>query len=196
MLVTLATNPIWVLKTRFLSTNATEAGSYTSLRDGISTMLRTEGWGSFYKGLGVSMMGVSHGGVQFAVYSPLQDFWMGYRRRIMTGGLTWDANAEARSPTTAGDKPSTQATLVISSLAKITAGVVTYPYQVLRSRLQTYDSEVRFGKGIKEVSKRMWQESGLREFYRGVGMNTVRVLPATWVTFLVYENVRWWAGRE
>lgn len=188
MLVTLATNPIWVLKTRFLSTDATAAGSYPNLFSGIKTIYTHEGYRGFYRGLGVSLVGVSHGGVQFAVYEPLKQFWVRHYPRIVTGGIVPGGRAD--------EKPSTQATLVISSLAKITAGVVTYPYQVVRSRLQTYDSEVRFGKGIKEVSKRVWLESGVRGFYRGVGMNTVRVLPATWVTFLVYENVRWWVGRE
>ena len=187
MLVTLATNPIWVLKTRFLSTDATAAGSYQNLWSGIKEISQKEGYRGFYRGLGVSLVGVSHGGVQFSVYEPLKQFWVRYYPRIVTGGLVEGSVDE---------KPSMQATLVISSLAKITAGVVTYPYQVVRSRLQTYDSEVRFGKGIKDVSKRVWHESGIRGFYRGVGMNTIRVLPATWVTFLVYENVRWWVGRE
>ena len=188
MAVTLATNPIWVLKTRFLSTDASAAGSYQSLWSGIKTISATEGYRGFYRGLGVSLIGVSHGGVQFAVYEPLKAFWVRWRSRIVTGGLVEGGGAE--------EKPSTQATLVISSAAKIAAGVATYPYQVVRSRLQTYDSEVRFGRGVREVSGRGWRESGVKGFYRGVGMNTVRVLPATWVTFLVYENVRWWAGRE
>lgn len=176
MLVTLATNPIWVLKTRFLSTDASSAGSYANVSAGVHEILRNEGWRGFYKGLGASMIGVSHGGVQFAVYSPLQAAYHRYFKM------------------TEGERPSTQATLMISSAAKVTAGVVTYPYQVVRSRLQTYDAEVRFGKGIREVAKRVWAESGINGFYRGVGMNTVRVLPATWVTFLVYENMKWWAG--
>jgi solute carrier family 25 folate transporter 32 len=58
--------------------------------------------------------------------------------------------------------------------------------------LQTYDSELRFGKGIVGVSKKIWKEEGTRGFYRGLGPNIVRVLPATWVTFLVYENVRYY----
>lgn len=93
------------------------------------------------------------------------------------------------------EKLGNTATLVISGSAKIFAGTVTYPYQVIRSRLQTYHSETRFGKGIRGVVAKIWKEEGWRGFYRGLGTNIVRVLPATWVTFLVYENVRYYATR-
>jgi solute carrier family 25 folate transporter 32 len=92
------------------------------------------------------------------------------------------------------------ALLVMSGFAKIFAGTVTYPYQVVRSRLQTYDSEARFGKGIRGVMVKIWREDGFRGFYRGLGPNIVKVLPSTWVTFLVYENVKYylsaWAEDE
>jgi solute carrier family 25 folate transporter 32 len=42
------------------------------------------------------------------------------------------------------------------------------------------------------VGTKIWREEGLRGFYRGLGTNVLRVLPATWVTFLVYENVRYY----
>jgi solute carrier family 25 folate transporter 32 len=85
-----------------------------------------------------------------------------------------------------------EATLMISAAAKIVAGTATYPYQVIRSRLQTYDAEERFGKGIRGVVRNVWREHGLKGFYKGVGPNILRVMPATWVTFLVYENVRYY----
>jgi len=137
-----------------------------------------EGWRGFYRGLGVSCLGVSHGAVQFTVYEPLKKYWQRY---LGTRALTGQ-----------GDKLGNDATLVISSSAKIIAGTVTYPYQVVRSRLQTYDAEERFGKGITGVVSKIWREDGLRGFYKGLGPSVVKVLPATWVTFLVYENMRYY----
>jgi solute carrier family 25 (mitochondrial folate transporter), member 32 len=121
--------------------------------------------------------------VQFAVYEPLKREW---RRHLAREGAD-------RGDTSAGqEKLGNTATLVISGSAKIVAGAVTYPYQVVRSRLQTYESEERFGKGIRGVVAKVWREEGWRGFYRGLGTNVLRVLPATWVTFLVYENVRYY----
>ncbi|KOS18640.1 Mitochondrial FAD carrier protein FLX1 [Escovopsis weberi] len=155
---TALSNPIWVIKTRMLSSDRGSHGAYPSMLSGARSILRTEGPRGFYRGLGVSLIGVSHGAVQFA-------------------HLT------------------TEATVVISSCAKLVAGAVTYPYQVLRSRLQNYQADDRFGKGLKGVVKRTWGEEGIRGFYRGLVPGVVRVMPATWVTFLVYENVRYYLPR-
>lgn len=137
--------------------------------------------------MGIGLLGVSHGAVQFAVYEPLKRAWMKYvegENQIRRGGMSQDK-----------EKLGNTATLIISGTAKIIAGTTTYPYQVVRSRLQTYDSEKRFGKGIRGVVGQVWREEGWKGFYRGVGPNVVRVLPATWVTFLVYENVRYYLPR-
>ncbi|TQV92149.1 hypothetical protein V2A60_004450 [Cordyceps javanica] len=171
------TNPVWVLKTRMLSSDHGAHGAYPSMLAGARTILRTEGLQGFYRGLGVSLVGVSHGAVQFAVYEPLKRAY--YGRRLRRRGV-----ASETSPM------SPEATVAISSCAKLVAGAVTYPYQVVRSRLQNYQADERFGRGASGVMARIWREEGLRGFYRGLVPGVVRVMPATWVTFLVYENVK------
>lgn len=180
-LITLSTNPIWVLKTRMLSSDKGTEGAYQSMWHGAKHVLKTEGVKGFYRGAGVSLLGNSHGAVQFAVYDPLKNIWRRYLAR--------DQSIQRE------DKLSNTATLVISGSAKVFAGTITYPYQVLRSRLQTYHSEETFGRGIRGVAAKIWREEGWKGFYRGLGTNVVRVLPATWVTFLVYENVRYYLPR-
>ncbi|KAK1972791.1 mitochondrial carrier [Colletotrichum sublineola] len=170
------TNPVWVIKTRMISSDRTAAGAYQSMWSGAKVLYRSEGWRGFYRGLGVGLIGVSHGAVQFAVYEPAKKMYFAGRQR--------KGDNDGRL--------SNEATVVISSAAKLVAGAVTYPYQVLRSRLQTYDADERFGRGIRGVVARMWQEEGLRGFYRGLIPGVVRVMPATWVTFLVYENVKFY----
>ncbi|KAG9247094.1 mitochondrial carrier domain-containing protein [Calycina marina] len=180
---TLSTAPIWVLKTRMLSSERESRGAYQNMWQGVRHIWRTDGVKGFYRGAAVSLMGVSHGAVQFAVYDPLKKLW---KRHLISNSLGSEGEEV---------KMGTAATLGLSSSAKIVAGAVTYPYQVLRSRLQTYDAEKRFGRGIRGVATRMWREDGWRGFYRGLATNIVRVLPATWVTFLVYENARFYLTR-
>ncbi|KFY12437.1 hypothetical protein V492_03879 [Pseudogymnoascus sp. VKM F-4246] len=182
LLTTLATNPIWVLKTRMLSTDRGALGAYPSMWAGARAIARTEGWRGFYRGMGASCLGVSHGAVQFGVYEPMKRAWLAYAAR-----RGWEGEEKG--------KMGYEATLVISGGAKMVAGCATYPYQVVRARLQTYNAEARFGRGIMGVVGRLWREEGVRGFYRGLGLNMVRVLPATWVTFLVYENVRYYLPR-
>ena len=181
-IITLSTNPIWVLKTRMLSSDKGSEGAYESMWHGTREVFRKEGMRGFYRGAGISLLGNSHGAVQFAVYEPLKSIW----RKYVAKDHTLSRKGEKE------EKLGNTATLVISGSAKVAAGTVTYPYQVVRSRLQTYHSEERFGRGIRGVAGKIWREEGWRGFYRGLGTNIVRVLPATWVTFLVYENVRYY----
>ncbi|KAL8400488.1 hypothetical protein RB594_000760 [Gaeumannomyces avenae] len=188
--VQVLTNPVWVLKTRMLSSDRGSAGAYPSMREGAARIWRGEGAAGFYRGLGISLLGVSHGAVQFAVYEPAKRVYLDRgrrRRRPPGGGRDYDGDGDGDAAATA---TSNEATVVISTAAKLTAGAATYPYQVLRSRLQNYDAEARFGRGIAGVARRLWREEGLGGFYRGLVPGVVRVLPATWVTFLVYENVK------
>ncbi|CAM1508305.1 Fc.00g051530.m01.CDS01 [Cosmosporella sp. VM-42] len=179
---TALTNPVWVLKTRMISSDRGAKGAYPSMWAGAKTIFRTEGVKGFYRGLGVSLLGVSHGAVQFAVYEPAKQWY--FSRREAKQGISSD-----KAPMT------TEATVLLSSGAKLVAGAVTYPYQVLRSRLQNYEAEERFGKGFRGVVRRVWTEEGVRGFYRGLVPGVVRVMPATWVTFLVYENVKYYLPR-
>jgi solute carrier family 25 (mitochondrial folate transporter), member 32 len=167
-----------------LSTDRAALGAYPSMWAGARAIARTEGWRGFYRGMGASCLGVSHGAVQFGVYEPMKRAWLAYVARSAEPGEEG-----------AGGKMGYEATLAISGAAKMVAGCATYPYQVVRARLQTYNAEARFGKGITGVVGRVWREEGVRGFYRGLGLNIVRVLPATWVTFLVYENVRFYLPR-
>ncbi|KAI0898033.1 mitochondrial carrier [Annulohypoxylon nitens] len=176
------TNPLWVLKTRMLSSDRGSAGAYPDLRSGVTQLFRDEGWRGFYRGLGISLFGVAHGAVQFAVYDPLKRLYFSRR-------------AGASSPDFREQRISNEATVAISGVAKLVAGAVTYPYQVIRSRLQNYDADARFGRGIRGVVGRTWKEEGWRGFYRGIVPSVVRVLPATWVTFLVYENMKFYLPR-
>lgn len=172
-------NPIWVVKTRMLASDKGSKGAYPSMWSGFRTIYSTEGVRGLYRGLGVSMIGVSHGAVQFAVYEPAKRVYFARRKRMGSDN----------------GRMTTEATVLISSVSKLIAGAVTYPYQVLRSRLQVYHADEKFGKGFRGVVRMTWKEEGIRGFYRGLIPGVVRVMPSTWVTFLVYENVRYYLPR-
>lgn len=181
--VQILTNPIWVLKVRMLSSDRGAVGAYPSMWAGAVQLFRTEGWRGFYRGLGISLFGVSHGAVQFAVYDSAKRIYFARRRTK----LEQDGQM-SHGPL----KVSNEVTLLLSSVSKLVAGAVTYPYQVIRSRLQNFNADEQYGRGIQGVVKRTWQHEGLRGFYRGIVPGVIRVMPATWVTFLVYENMKFY----
>ncbi|KAI9040888.1 putative mitochondrial folate carrier protein Flx1 [Aspergillus affinis] len=182
MLTSILTNPIWVIKTRMLSTGSRMPEAYTSFTSGAAQIYRSEGIGGFYRGLIPALFGVSHGALQFMAYEQLKLY-----RATMSPG---SASGGGDRPTTTQRRELGNLDLfVISSLSKICAGCVTYPYQVLRSRLQTYDAHVVY-RGVWDATVKIGSKEGIAGFYKGLGPNLIRVLPSTWVTFLVYENTR------
>ncbi|BFZ62863.1 mitochondrial FAD carrier protein flx1 [Saitoella coloradoensis] len=185
---TLLTNPIWVIKTRMIvhahappplpppaassgsaTTTTTGVRGYRSLPDALRRIWREEGVRGYYRGLVPALFGVSHGAVQFAAYEKLKHW----------------KNADG-----------TWSYLWMSATSKIVASVVTYPYQVVKSRIQSQpyhpqpqSQEAAYHyKGVLDVVRRTWRAEGLGGFYKGLGPNVVRVMPATCVTFVVYET--------
>jgi solute carrier family 25 folate transporter 32 len=181
----LLTNPIWVIKTRMLSTGKQVPGAYTSFSSGIRQIYRTEGFTGFYRGLVPGLFGVSHGALQFMAYEQLKRYRTAELETDLTGAAA--AGAEAKSPRSA--ELSNIDYLFLSGLAKIFAGCATYPYQLLRARLQTYDAAGTY-RGVVDVIAQTWRTERIAGFYKGLGPNLLRVLPSTWVTFLVYENLK------
>ncbi|KAE8348744.1 mitochondrial carrier [Aspergillus coremiiformis] len=183
MLTSILTNPIWVIKTRMLSTSSRIPGAYASFTTGASQIYYSEGIPGFYRGVLPALFGVSHGALQFMAYEKLK-----LRRIKKTFTLASDDD-HAEPQQVRWRELGNLDFFVMSSLSKIFAGCVTYPYQVLRSRLQTYDAHLIY-RGVQDAIVQIWAKEGVAGFYKGLGPNVLRVLPSTWVTFLVYENTR------
>ncbi|KAK9475951.1 mitochondrial carrier domain-containing protein [Lipomyces japonicus] len=166
----LLTNPVWVIKTRMLSTSSTHDGAYKSMVDGFLTIHRHEGIRGFYRGFLPSLLGVGHGAIQLMVYEKLK---------------TWYLNRQANGHV----QLSTSQFITFSAFSKIVASLFMYPYQVVRSRLQRYDADNVY-RSLSDVVKKTYQTEGYLGFYKGLIPNLLRVVPATCVTFVVYENTK------
>ncbi|KAJ7727901.1 mitochondrial carrier domain-containing protein [Mycena metata] len=168
------TNPIWVVKVRMFTTRPDSPNAYRGVFHGFSSIIRSEGVLGLFRGTSLALFGVSNGALQFVVYERLK------RWGIRTG----------REWTTEVDKLSNTAYSVMSGGSKIAALALTYPYQVVRSRIQNNATNHLYPT-IPATIRRTWTQEGARGFYRGLGTNLVRVLPGTCVTFVVYENIAW-----
>ena len=91
--------------------------------------------------------------------------------------------------------------LTFAAISKLVAALTTYPYQVnyieryydvnrsfqvVRARLQ--DQQNKYSGSLDCISKILKQE-GVKGFYKGLSPNLLRVVPATMITFVVYENI-------
>ena len=69
------------------------------------------------------------------------------------------------------------------------ASIATYPHEVIRTRLQTQTSnhETRRYRSIWQSCQLIYKEEGWHGFYKGLGTNLLRTVPASAVSLLVYE---------
>lgn len=158
-----------------LSTSSSHPGAYSSVLDGTRQIYQKEGLLGFYRGLTPSLFGVSHGALQFMAYEKLKIYQAKSKHGEQRDLGTFDF-------------------LLLSGISKMFAGGVTYPYQVVRTRLQMYDAKATY-KSARDVVVQVWNREGWRGFYKGLGPNLLRVMPSTWVTFLVYEKTKLYIPR-
>ncbi|KAJ3379786.1 hypothetical protein HDU92_006452 [Lobulomyces angularis] len=81
------------------------------------------------------------------------------------------------------------------AIAKLGATLITYPHEVLRTRLrQSPDSSgnIKY-KGLINSTKLILREEGIAAFYGGMTAHIMRVVPNAAILFFTYEViVHWW----
>ncbi|XP_014507691.1 folate transporter 1, chloroplastic isoform X2 [Vigna radiata var. radiata] len=180
-LVCLCTNPVWLVKTRLqLQSPLHQTRPYSGLYDAFRTITREEGFSALYRGIVPGLFLVSHGAIQFTAYEELRKVIIDFK---------------SKRSTFHNDNPDKLLNsldyAVLGATSKLAAILLTYPFQVMRSRLQQRPS----GDGVPRymdtwhVVKETARFEGIRGFYKGITANLLKNAPASSITFIVYENV-------
>ncbi|ORZ40875.1 mitochondrial carrier domain-containing protein [Catenaria anguillulae PL171] len=180
---TTATNPLWVVKSRFMTQSETTSYRYSSVRDAFRQIFVQEGVRGFYKGLGTSLLGVSHAAVQFPLYEKF--------KTILHHG-TWMSPFTEHPPDLHHRTAiASHHILAASVMSKMIASMITYPHEVVRTRLQNQTQPIKY-HGIRHCVQVIAKEEGLRAFYRGLSTNLFRTLPSSAITLFTYERLAKW----
>ncbi|EGO22684.1 mitochondrial carrier protein RIM2 [Serpula lacrymans var. lacrymans S7.9] len=188
-----ATNPIWVVKTRLQlsasqrrhplsagSTLTTTNTSPTRFFGGSWAMIkmisREEGIRGFYKGLSASYLGVTEGTIQWVLYERLKKL---------------SASTEGQ-----GGVQEWAGMLGSAGTAKCVASLITYPHEVLRTRLRQprVNGVVKY-TGLLQTLRLVIAEEGARSLYGGLSAHLMRVVPNAAVMYSIYEGILRW-GKE
>jgi solute carrier family 25 (mitochondrial folate transporter), member 32 len=186
-------NPMFVVRTRLqtealhsiMSQTTTDAASRMTLKKTPTGMLDTikllyleGGIPIFWRGMSANLIGLSHAAVQFPTYELLKKLLKRDKRQESAVDL-----------------------LLASGLSKMTASLLTYPHEVVRSRMMdarapttTTIAAMGGGSGLNKVGlistcQRIYATEGLFGFYSGLSISLIRVIPNTCITFLTYEMI-------
>ncbi|KAI8867240.1 mitochondrial carrier [Ramicandelaber brevisporus] len=178
-LTSVATSPLWVVKSRIMTQSKTTEYNYTGTLHAFRDIWIKEGWRGYYKGLGSSLLGVSHVAIQFPIYEKM---------KMLTGadGLLHN-NGRKRSDEDLTESGDTARLLAASIPAKFAASIATYPHEVIRTRLQNQATDPPRYRGIIHAVIKIFREEGPRAYYQGLSTNLIRTVPNSAITLLVYE---------
>ena len=121
-------------------------------------------------GLLPAILLTSHGAIQFVAYEWLKKAAEPYQVPLLSYSL-------------------------LGGVAKIMAGLATYPYQVIKARLQQRETGMarwRY-RGTWDCILKIWRFEGLVGFFKGCVPNALKTAPSAAITFYVYEQVISWS---
>ena len=187
-----ATNPIWLVKTRLqldknrASDNPSKGRQYKNSLDCVRQTIRHEGFRGLYKGLTASYLGVTESSVQWVLYERMK---LGLARREARRlaehnyRRTWFDDTEEFA-----------GKFCAAAGAKFFAAVITYPHEVVRTRLrQAPIVTTETGKvtakytGLIQCFTTIGKEEGMRGLYGGMTPHLLRVVPSAGIMFGMYE---------
>ncbi|CAK1586113.1 unnamed protein product [Parnassius mnemosyne] len=148
----LVTSPLWVVNTRM----KLEKNNYTSLVEGLGDVFKKEGLQGLWSGTVPSLLLVSNPAIQFMVYEAL-------KRKLMSAGYF-----------------DNYAAFLVGAIAKATATILTYPLQLIQSRLHA-------GTSVKPLFRDM--KSKPTTMFRGLEAKLLQTVMTAALMFVIYEKL-------
>ncbi|KAM6970773.1 solute carrier family 25 member 45 [Aplochiton taeniatus] len=163
--------PIDLVKVRLQSQDTGMAGAGRQRYRGpfhcVAVILREEGpKGLFRGGLALALRDVPCYGLYFLPYEVTR-----------------------RALTESGKQPGTFAVLMAGGLAGVVTWAFATPMDVVKARLQMSGAGGREYQGVLHCMTVSLREEGVRVFFKGLLLNSLRAFPVNAVTFLSYESL-------
>jgi solute carrier family 25 folate transporter 32 len=165
-------NPLFVVRTR-LQTQALHQKTQFGMIQMAADLYASGGARIFWRGMTANLIGLSHVAVQFPTYERLKK--MARERRN-------------------GQELNALDLLLASFMAKVAASLLTYPHEVIRSRMM--DSRAIATPTLVGTAKSIFQKEGMGGFYIGLPVTLLRVIPNCCITFISYELLLRWSKEQ
>lgn len=170
----LTTTPFWVVNSRLkmkgLNGNRDdETSKYSNLIEGLMYIAQVEGWQGLWAGAIPSLMLVCNPALQFMMYESL-------KRRIV--------NIDGH--------PSAITFFMIGALSKTFATVITYPLQLIQTKLRhgkSTESKLPSNAGVIQMLLHIVKTSGVEGLFRGLEAKIWQTVLTAALMFATYEKI-------
>lgn len=151
-----------------------------SIVNNLYQITRNEGILALTNGISASLIGLLHPLVFFPMYEKLKIYFR-------------ESNPDLY--TSKDDKLANKHILMASIVSKVSASIVSYPHEVLRSRLQyEHSTHGHAENNAFHLIRRIIRTEGYRALYSGFITNLFRIVPNYAVIFMIYENLSYLFG--
>lgn len=165
-------NPLFVLKTK-QQTQLVRASrdaplKYSGLVSSFRVVVAEQGFGGLYAGTAAAMAGFPGAMIQMPLYEYLK-----------------------RSGPDA-EQPSHVRIAISSAFSASFVGIIMYPVEVVRLRLQAQNPSSGPGaqySGIIDAFKKIFKAEGIKAFHRGMGTGLIRTVPQSAIGLSCYETI-------
>ncbi|KZT70317.1 mitochondrial carrier [Daedalea quercina L-15889] len=184
---TIISNPIWVVQTSQAVRGMDQTSDQTTPKprklgiiETIQYLLRKDGISAFWRGIGPALILVVNPVLQYTVFEQLRNVLI--RRRTARLGAFKES-------------PSTVAMLsdldyfVLGALSKLVATSFTYPYIVVKNRLQAGRAHALRYKSSLDGLLTIIREEGVEGLYKGVGSKLLQSVLTAAILFMCQRRV-------
>lgn len=144
-------------------------GKYDSLWQATKRIVKEEGITSLWAGLTPTIIGsIPYEGSNYFVYDIFRQMYLK------------NTNRKSISPKT---------NAIIGTAAGMVSQAVAYPFEVVRRLMMlTNPDGSKMYTSMRACFKQVYKEEGLRGFFKGIGLNTIKVIPFSALQYTLYDE--------
>lgn len=192
--------PLETTKTRIA---VATTGEYNGILDCVKQSYQRGGIADFYKGLVANLTGiVPYRGLEIGCFFTLQNFIISNRLAYYHKLCATDESdvapghrgrhGEALGAMSAEEYANLSLVEVagVGMAASVFAQTVTYPLNLVRTRLQTQgvNGRPKQYKSMSHCFSSIWRTEGFTGLFRGLGANFLKAVPASVLTFIIVDR--------
>lgn len=162
------TTPFWVTNTRLKMNGITCSLPYSDLFSGLKHIAQNEGLSALWSGTQASLLLSINPAIQFSVYEGI--------KRYLTKAY-------------GQEKPSVFYFFFLGALSKLISTFITYPLQLVQTKLRHGDKESRQKIGTIEMLVQILKAKGVKGLYCGLEAKLWQTIFTAALMFMAYEKI-------